>query len=241
MAARTRGAGPLAMAVLNRTSTEGSVTRQAADVRASACPQMRLVGCSTASNSLGRRGLNEESDRQRLVLALQAVASGDRPALQLVYRQTSAKLFGVCVRILGDRSEAEDVLQEVYLTVWRRAGAFDPARGVSPITWLATLARNRAIDRLRTSKAHLARPIEAAAQTPDPSPIAAESVLQVETAGRLGACLGELEAEHAGYIRAAYFDGQTYATLAKAAGAPLGTMKSWIRRGLLRLRACLDR
>src|SRR5579875_4045071 len=92
-----------------------------------------------------------DNDRTRLAAALGAVANGDRAALKIVYRQTSAKLMGVCLRILGDRSEAEDVLQETYVTVWSRAGAYDPDRGLSPITWLATIARNKAIDRLRSS------------------------------------------------------------------------------------------
>lgn len=179
-------------------------------------------------------------ERQRLSAALVSVAAGDRAALKQVYDQTSAKLFGLCLRILGDRSEAEDVLQEVYVTVWRRAGAFDPARGVSPITWLSVLARNRAVDRLRASKGHLARPLELAAEVRDPSLSAADQVEQDEAQRRLAQCLGELEPEHAGYIRAAFLDGQTYASLAQAAGAPLGTMKSWIRRALLRLRTCLE-
>src|SRR6266850_715523 len=89
-------------------------------------------------------------NRNQLVAALARVAGGDRAALQVVYQDTSAKLFGVCLRILNDKSEAEDVLQEVYLTVWRKAASFDPARA-SPITWLVAIARNRAIDRLRAS------------------------------------------------------------------------------------------
>ncbi len=181
------------------------------------------------------------ADRQRLVAALQHVAAGDKAALRQLYDLTSAKLFGVCLRILRDRDEAEDVLQDIYVSVWRRAGSFDPARGVSPITWLATLARNRAIDRLRASKAHLARPLEFAAQAADPSLLASETLERDQAAGQLQACLGELEPAHAAYIRAAFFDGQTYASLADAAGAPLGTMKSWVRRALMRLRSCLER
>lgn len=181
------------------------------------------------------------ADREVLALALSRVAGGDKAALQEVYTRTSAKLFGVCLRILADRSEAEDVLQDVYVTVWRRAGAFDPMRGVSPITWLATLARNRAIDRLRASKAHLNRPLDLAAGVRDVAPLASDSVERDEAERRLAGCLGELEPEHAGYIRAAFFDGHTYASLAAAAGAPLGTMKSWIRRALQALRACLER
>ena len=181
------------------------------------------------------------ADRQRLSSALQQVAAGDKAALQRVYDQTSAKLFGVCLRILGDRSEAEDVLQDVYVTIWRRAGSFDPGRGVSPITWLAALTRNRAIDRLRASKSHLNRSLDVIAEAPDPTPLASEALERDQAYQQLSACLGELEPEHAGYIRAAFFDGHTYASLAETAGAPLGTMKSWVRRALMRLRSCLER
>ncbi len=182
----------------------------------------------------------EYTTRQGLISALEAVGRGDRTALSLVYQQTSAKLFGVCLRILRDRSEAEDVLQDVYLKVWQRAGAFDASRGTSPMTWLIALARNRAIDRLRASKAHLNRPMEEAAEAIDPAPLAADRLLELEDGRRLLDCLDGLEPAHAAYIRAAYFDGLTYADLAERAGAPLGTMKSWIRRGLGRLRTCLE-
>src|SRR5215212_430752 len=93
-------------------------------------------------------GMDADAMRSQLAAALVRVAGGDRAALRLVYQDTSAKLFGVCLRILNDRSEAEDVLQDVYVTVWRKAGSFDPGRH-SPITWLVAVARNRSIDRLR--------------------------------------------------------------------------------------------
>ncbi|HZD91076.1 MAG TPA: sigma-70 family RNA polymerase sigma factor, partial [Pseudolabrys sp.] len=89
-----------------------------------------------------------DGNRALLIAALARIPTGDRAALQTVYRLTSAKLFGVALRILGERSEAEDVLQDAYLTVWRRAGDFDATRS-SPMTWLIAIARNRAIDRLR--------------------------------------------------------------------------------------------
>ncbi len=185
--------------------------------------------------------MSAEIDRQRLSATIAEVAGGDQAALRRVYDLTSAKLFGVCLRILGDRNEAEDVLQEVYVTLWRRAGSFDPGRGVSPITWLATLARNRAIDQLRASKAHLSRPLELAAEVRDPAPLATAALETAQEQHSLAVCMGELEPDHAGYIRAAFFGGHTYQTLAEAASVPLGTMKSWIRRALIRLRECLER
>ena len=89
--------------------------------------------------------MDADVKRKQLAAALNRAAQGDRAALRLVYDMTSAKLFGVCLRILNDRSEAEDVLQEVYLTVWNKGSAFDEAHA-SPITWLVAIARNRAID-----------------------------------------------------------------------------------------------
>src|SRR6476659_572566 len=119
--------------------------------------------------------------RAILVAALAKVAAGERNALQTTYRLTSAKLFGVCLRILGDRAEAEDVLQEVYLTVWQKAADFDPARA-SPMTWLITIARNKAIDRLR-SRGHASRmePIDSAVEIADTAPLAEDSLAAGET------------------------------------------------------------
>src|SRR5262249_12817972 len=121
-------------------------------------------------------GMDAEASRSQLTAALVRVAAGDRAALRMVYQDTSAKLFGVCLRILNDKSEAEDVLQDVDVTVWRKAGGFDPGRA-SPITWLVAIARNRAIDRLRSSAvARRMEPIEAADTVSDPAPVAVERV-----------------------------------------------------------------
>ncbi|MBE7217494.1 MAG: sigma-70 family RNA polymerase sigma factor [Caulobacteraceae bacterium] len=178
--------------------------------------------------------------RERLTRDLEATAGGDRRALERVYEATSAKLYGVCLRILHDEAEAEDTLQDVYLTIWRRAGAFDPARGVSPVTWLAAIARNRAIDRLRADRSSASRPLEAAAQAPDPAPLASHGLEQRQEAARLNGCLEALPQDHAAAVRAAFFGGFTYAALAEAAAVPLGTMKSRIRRSLQQLKGCLD-
>lgn len=178
------------------------------------------------------------SERDALTRALARVAGGDEAALREVYRRTSAKLFGICLRILGDRQEAEDALQDIYVTVWKRAGGFDPARA-SPVTWLATVARNRAIDRLRARGTRSFTGVEDAAAVPDPRPDALAGLEAAEGQGQLHRCLDELEARQRHAIRAAFFGGMTYAELADAGAVPLGTMKSWVRRGLLRLKACL--
>ena len=179
-------------------------------------------------------------DRAELALALQRAGEGDRAAFRRVYEATSAKLFGVCLRILQDRQLAEDVLQDAYVTIWRKASAVDASRA-SPITWLATIARNRSIDRLRSGGVmRSARPIDEAMAVADGGPGAETLVEAADDSRRLHGCLETLEDKARAAIRTAFFDGETYETLAKREGVPLGTMKSWIRRGLARLKACLE-
>ncbi|HET9159889.1 MAG TPA: sigma-70 family RNA polymerase sigma factor [Caulobacteraceae bacterium] len=181
----------------------------------------------------------EDLERARLIQARRKVAEGDRTALREVYQRTSAKLFGVVIRILNDRQDAEDVLQDVYLTVWRRAESFDPAKA-SPITWLVSIARNRAIDRLRSGGGRLMTDIDEALGLADPAPDAAAQAVANADAARLNSCIEGLDPKHAAAVRTAFFEGLTYDALARLAGVPLGTMKSWIRRSLMSLRLCLE-
>lgn len=169
---------------------------------------------------------------------LRLVSSGDRRALAELYSRTSAKLFGICVRLLGSEAEAEEVLQDIYLTVWKKADRFDPVKA-SPITWLAVLARHKAIDRLRLRRLGT-DPIEAAGEVADERPSALDLLESAEDRDRLNACLEELDERQRSMIRCAFLDGATYPELAEREGVALGTMKSWIRRGLLRLRGCLQ-
>lgn len=182
----------------------------------------------------------ETEAREALRDAMARLAEGDNAALEEIYRATRVKLFGICLRILGDSKEAEDALQDVYVNLWQRADRYDPTRA-SPIAWLAAFARNRAIDRLRTGKVRSgAVPVEEAAPLADETPLADALLVDAEQAAQIHKCLGGLDARTQGHIRAAFFEGKTYAQLAEAADVPLGTMKSWIRRGLQRLRACLE-
>ncbi|MEQ7873077.1 sigma-70 family RNA polymerase sigma factor [Sphingomonas sp. ASV193] len=173
-----------------------------------------------------------------LASLLPAIARGDRAAFAELYRRTSAKLFGIARRVTGDEGAAEEVLQDVFVTVWNKAGQFEVGRA-SPISWLAVLTRNRAIDRKRRSVLPTA-PIEAADAVPADAPLADALFEQAEEAGRLHDCLDALDARARGYIRAAFIDGATYPELASRDDVPLGTMKSWIRRGLQSLRGCLE-
>ncbi|MDB5681567.1 MAG: sigma-70 family polymerase sigma factor [Sphingomonas bacterium] len=176
--------------------------------------------------------------RARLCEALARVGAEDRNAFREVYTLTSAKLFGICLRICGERSGAEDVLHEVYLTIWKRAGAFEPGRA-SPISWLATIARNRAIDWVRARGVRPTRPIEEADDIADDTPDQLSVAQRDEKSRRLHDCLDALDERQRDAIRTAFFDGMTYAELAAAKGVPLGTMKSWVRRGLQQLKGCV--
>jgi RNA polymerase sigma-70 factor (ECF subfamily) len=178
--------------------------------------------------------------RERLTDALLRTGTEDRAAFNDLYGLTSAKLFGICLRICGERQAAEDVLHEVYITVWKRAGAYESGRA-SPITWLATIARNRSIDWRRARKVRRTTPIEDAPPIPDRAPLAPDMMLAEEVTHRLHICLERLDDNQRDAIRTAFFDGVTYAELAEQRAVPLGTMKSWVRRGLQHLRECLDR
>ena len=184
-------------------------------------------------------GTHEASARTELVEALVATGQEDRSAFRRVYQMTSAKLFGICIRICGDRQGAEDVLQDVYITIWKRAGGFEPGRS-SPISWMATIARNRAIDWRRSAGARPSASVEEAEYLVDQAPSAIAAILQDESDRKLHSCLDALEERQRDTIRIAFFEGLTYAELAERKSAPLGTIKSWIRRGLLRLKECLD-
>lgn len=167
------------------------------------------------------------------------IAAGDRAALRQLYQATSAKLFGVCLRILSNRDESEDVLQEVYITIWRRADRFEAGRA-SVMTWISTIARNRAIDRLR-ARGPLAYAEQVEELEIDDGQPRADALLEAAQDGEaLGKCLSELDERTEKVIRTAFFEGVTYEALATRMDAPLGTVKSWIRRGLAKLKGCLE-
>ncbi|MBB6506411.1 RNA polymerase sigma-70 factor (ECF subfamily) [Sphingomonas endophytica] len=182
-----------------------------------------------------------ETRRATLVTALAMSATGDRQAFSRVYDMTAAKLFGICLRICGERQAAEDVLQEVYLIVWRRAAGYRPERS-HPVTWLATIARNRALDWRRSPRGRAFIPVPAGGpdETVDDAPRADQALVATEDGQRLDHCLDELDERPRHAIRSAFLDGLTYADVAARAGVPLPTMKSIIRRALLRLRECLN-
>ena len=181
----------------------------------------------------------DPATRARLAEALVATGQEDRAAFRTLYDLTSAKLYGVILRICHDRQAAEEVLSDVYLTVWKRAGAYEPGRA-SPVTWLATIARNRAIDWRRASGRRPSTPLTEVPDIADDRAAAIDTLLPGESDRKLHLCLDQLDEKPRAAIRAAFFEGATYAELAERQNIPLGTMKSWVRRGLLRLKDCLD-
>ena len=174
-----------------------------------------------------------------LAALLSKAADGDEGAFRIFYDRTSAKLFGIILRILIERGEAEDILQEVYVTVWRKAAEFDASRA-SPVTWVATIARNRAIDRLRARGSRPSAPLDEAMDVRDDRPGADALIDTANDAARVQSALAQLEPRHAAAIRSCYFEGVTYEALAAREGIPIGTLKSWVRRGMMRMREGLE-
>ncbi len=181
----------------------------------------------------------DSARRARLAEALVQSGRGDRNAFATVYTATSAKLFGVCLRIFPDRNEAEDALQDAYLTIWNKASSFESGRA-SPISWLVAVTRNRAIDRLRAKKKAGTTSIEEAVEIADATPLADAQLIEVADDRILHDCISSLDQRDALFIRSAFIGGSTYADLAKHEGQPLGTVKSRIRRALLKLRSCME-
>jgi len=182
--------------------------------------------------------LQSEPAQESDVLLLKAIATRDEAALAQLYDRYDRILFGLLMRILNNREEAEDVLQETFLQVWRKAADFDENRG-RPFTWLVTLARSRGIDRLRTL-ASRERVAEAGArEVSEEVSDAATDALKSEQRGLVSDALAKLPDEQKRPIMLAYFDGLTQSEIATRLGAPLGTVKTRMRTGMIRLRELL--
>ncbi len=205
-------------------------------------------GSRTAS---GRQGVGDERyDRgaprvttlAEIEALLARVGIGDRVAFDRLYDLTAAKLFGICLRVLDNRGEAEEALQEVYVKVWRGAHRYR-VNGLSPMTWLITIARNSAIDRLRARRGarRADKPLEAVAERlADPAPGPEAQAVAAGERARLLGCLGALPPDRAEAVRLAYLAGASYAELAARYSVPLNTMRTWLRRSLMKLRECLS-
>ena len=175
----------------------------------------------------------------RLVADLIArCALRDRAAFRSLYDRTSAKLFGVVLRILRDRAEAEEAIQEIYVKIWQRADRYIAGQ-TSPISWLVAGARNHALDIVRARRP-ISDDIDVALDIPDSGPTPEAQAAASEESARIEHCLATLEPDRADAVRGAYLDGFSYEELAQRHAVPINTMRTWLRRSLMRLRECLS-
>jgi RNA polymerase sigma factor (sigma-70 family) len=175
---------------------------------------------------------------------------GDRAAFAQLYQRSSGHLYAVLLRIQRDRTLAEDLLQEVYVSVWKAAASFDAARS-QPLTWLTHIARNRAIDSLRRAQAQprtesLSRDDDDESPNPqdrlasdEPGPL--DLLGQASDKRQLTHCMDHLTPPQRQSVALAFFDGLSHAEVAEQLREPLGTVKSWVRRALQTLKGCLER
>lgn len=174
---------------------------------------------------------------------LAAIARGHQPAFAELYARTSPHLFALLMRMLQRRDWAEEALQDCYVRIWQRSESYDVGRG-APMAWLMTIARYRALDLLRMRRPEVNEssfdedapsPLERADETQSPEDRAVER----EGLGRLEKCMEGLGAEQRRSVLLAYYEGYTHTEMARRLNAPVGTVKSWVRRGLIQLRDCL--
>ncbi|SMD04329.1 sigma-70 family RNA polymerase sigma factor [Rhizobium sp. RU36D] len=169
---------------------------------------------------------------------LARVALKDRAGFAALYKIASPKLFGICLRILKDRTEAEDALQEVFVRIWNRADSF-AAAGNSGIAWICAITRHHCIDRLRVRQP-VGAELDEAEELPALEINPEQNAILVSEGKRIDSCMEQLESDRAQAVRFAYVEGVSYQELADRFDVPLNTMRTWLRRSLLKLRECLD-
>lgn len=197
-----------------------------------------IIGSRQSAVDLARPSLSPQSDP--LVDLLAATARGDRQAFSELYRLTRGRLYAIALALLRQQDAAEDVVQETYLAVWRTAGQYQPGRA-PVLVWLMAISRHRAIELLRQQRRRAAEinaePLaEDTWQIPDPQPAPSGE----PWAHAIQECLRRLPADHSQAIALAFFHGLSHEELATQLQTPLGTVKSWVRRGLLQLKGCLE-
>lgn len=170
---------------------------------------------------------------------LRSVASSDRRSFTALYRKTSRLCYGVIFRMIRNEEEAADILQEVYVRIWVKSPQFLELT-CSAESWIVTIARHASIDRLRAQGRRPEILDTDYHDIVDRSPTPEGVLLGKSLAKRLDSCLGELPEERALAVRRAYMEGWSYVELAQSADVPLNTMRTWLRRSLLRLRTCLQ-
>jgi RNA polymerase sigma-70 factor (ECF subfamily) len=186
----------------------------------------------------------DPAQNQALAGLLAACARKDQAAFARLYQSTSAKLFGVALRILRREDWAEEVLQDCYVSIWNHAGSYEAGRS-APMTWMTSIVRNRCLDSLRRPSLEVALagadedgedPLERV-PSEDPGPL--DELARAADARALGDCLRRLEPKQRQAIMLAFYEGLSHSELANHMREPLGTVKTWVRRGLERLKGCL--
>ncbi len=177
---------------------------------------------------------------EQLQSLLAACTLNDKRAFAQLYEMTSGKLYGVVLRILDREEWAQDCLQEAYVKIWNSAGSYRPYLA-APMTWMSSIVRNQALDLLRRRRREVLQPEpEKLLQDESVGTIPLDNLQQTEEGKRLNNCLDQLKSQQRQVIALAYLKGLTHEELASQTGTPLGTVKTWIRRGLEQLRVCLD-
>jgi len=181
---------------------------------------------------------------------LARTAGGDHGAFEEVYRRTHAHLFGVSLRMLGREQAAEDVLQEAFVSVWKNAGGYRShidGQEIQPMTWLIAIVRNKSLDALRSRARRKESELPAddslddeGVAGRDSAPSALDLLTQAAQALRIEGCINGLDGSHRQSLALAYYQGLSHSEVAAQMGAPLGSVKAWIRRGLEKLKACLS-
>ena len=186
----------------------------------------------------------DPAQNQLLAGLLTACARKDQTAFSRLYQSTSSKLFGVAVRILRREDWAEEVLQDCYVSIWSHAGSYETGLS-APMTWMTSIVRNRCLDRLRRPNREVTRarpdddadvPLES---VPSDAPGPLDELARSADAKALGECLRRLEPKQRQAIMLAFYEGLSHSELARHMREPLGTVKTWVRRGLERLKGCL--
>ncbi len=188
--------------------------------------------------------LDPDKQRQRsarMAELLARVALSDQQAFAELYRQTSSHLYAVALRILRESGAAEEVLQESYVNIWHHAGSYIAAKS-QPLTWLTSIVRNRCLDQMRRREIDTVTidDEEQGMMLADDRPSLEDMLLSSADALAVKGCVERLEAGQKQAIALAFYQGLSHSELARHLGQPLGTVKSWVRRGLERLKACLD-
>lgn len=203
-----------------------------------ACYALRLLHFAAAHEDQLFSTMLPPKVSDPLTRPLADLANGDRSAMRRVYELSSDRLFGIIIRITQDAAAAEDILQETYIKVWNNIASYGP-RGAEPMAWLATIARNSAIDWRRAHYQRRYTTSDNFESVEDETENALARIERKQEEAKIETMLGELPKEREAEIRDAFFQGLTYADIARRDSLPLGTIKSRIRRSLIQLKVRL--